>query len=39
MIIDELETRILLMADADKMMSDYKNQIIEKDRTLLSLRR
>ena len=37
--IDELETKILLMQDADKMISDYKNQIIEKDRTLLALRR
>lgn len=27
------------MSDADKMISEYKNQIIEKDRTLLSLRR
>ena len=27
------------MSDADKVISDYKSQIMEKDRTLLSLRR
>ena len=37
-IIDELDTKIKLMAEADKMMSDFKRQIDEKSRTIMAMR-
>ena len=36
--IDELHTRLELIADSDKMLVDLKTQLKEKDSTILSLR-
>ena len=36
--IDELTTRLELIADADKTLVDLRQQLAEKDRTILALR-
>ena len=36
--IDELHTRLELIADADKMLIDYKHQLKEKDSIIMSVR-